>query len=220
MDPTSRFAELVAMPSEEVRFDEIATLIGCAFEPSADPAAVTDWLDDVARSCEGTFESVLDVLFGSGRLVGNRADYGDPHNSYLHRVVERGLGIPITLSVCAMEVGRRVGVEVHGIGLPGHFVVESGGVFADPFHRGVRLGFDDLETHWRRGIGGRRPLDARFLRPVTPRALALRMLNNLKNGFVAADDASALSVLVRLRSAYPELRAERDEYRRWMRHWN
>ena len=220
MDPTDRFAELVAAPSEDVRLDEIATLIGCAFEPGVDPQAVFRWLDDEAGRCDGSFDSVLDMLFRSGRLVGNRAEYGDPRNSYLHRVVERALGIPITLSVCAMEVGRRTGLQISGIGLPGHFVIECGGVFADPFHGGLMLGLDDLEAHWRKGIGGRLPLERRFLRPSTPRAVALRMLNNLRNGFVAADDAMALRVLARLRSAYPELRAERAEYRRWMRHWN
>ena len=220
MDPTARFAELVAQPSWEVRLDEMANLIGLAFEPSAHPAAVGEWLDAVAEECEGTFDSVLGVLFRSGRLMGNRTDYGDPLNSYLHRVVERGLGIPITLSVCAMEVGRRVGLEVHGIGLPGHFVVECGGTYADPFHGGVVVDPAHLEEHWRGIIGSRAPFDRRMTRPVPPRAVAMRMLNNLKSVFVSADDTAALRVLATLRSAYPELRAERPEYLRWMHRWN
>jgi regulator of sirC expression with transglutaminase-like and TPR domain len=135
-------------------------------------------------------------------------------------VLHRGLGIPITLSICAVELGRRVGVEIHPIGLPGHFLVECDGVFADPFHLGRRYAAEDLEPAWRRMTGLRDPLDPRLLQPVSRRGVLLRMLNNLKATFVAMDDPVPLRTLATLRGAFPELAHERAEYARWLRHWN
>lgn len=220
MDPAERFAELLQHPSHAARLDLAAGLIGAAFDPTADVGKVVVDLDHLAAHCRPTFQSILDELFASGRLRGNTADYGDPRNSYLHCVLHRGLGIPITLSVCAMEVGRRLGVPVEGVGLPGHFLVLCEGEYADPYHGGRRYPADQLEERWRRITGIQQPLDPRFLQPVFTRSIVLRMLNNLKNTFVAMDDPEPLRVLARLRSAFPELAHERPEYARWLRHWN
>lgn len=219
MDPAERFVALVNRPASEAHLDLMAGLVGASFEPGTDVGAVVLGLDRLAEGCSPSFESVLS-LFSSGRLRGNTVDYGDPRNSYLHQVLQRGLGIPITLSVCAMEVGRRVGLDVHGVGLPGHFVVECGGVYADPFRGGVTYEADRLEEEWRRITGLQQPLDRRLLQPVSSRAVLLRMLNNLKNIFVAMDEPGPLRVLARLRGAFPELEHERAEYARWLRHWN
>jgi regulator of sirC expression with transglutaminase-like and TPR domain len=233
MDPAHRFAEHIAshgpgagrpMPPLE----ELLALIGAAFDlpdatdPSGDAVVgrVRSELDDLADRCEPSFDSILHVLFASGRLRGNSIDYGDPRNSYLQHVLRRGVGIPITLSVCAMEVGRRLGVAVEGIGLPGHFVVRCGGVYADPFHGGRTIRADELELEWRRLTGLRSSLDARLLGPVHPRSLVVRVLNNLKNTFVALDDPAPLRVLATLRGAFPELHGERAEHARWLRFWN
>jgi regulator of sirC expression with transglutaminase-like and TPR domain len=175
-------------------------------------------LDRLAAECQPTFEGVLHQF--QHHLTGNTADYGDPRNSYLHEVLHRGLGIPITLSVCAIELGRRVGVPIRGVGLPGHFMVESGGVFADPFHLGRIYCADELEPAWRRMTGLRDPLDRNMLAPVSQRGILLRMLNNLKATFVAMDDPVPLRILATLRGAFPELAQERAEYARWLRHWN
>ncbi len=218
MDPRDRFVEVVRHPSPDVHLDIAAGLIGASFEPDVDLSEMVAALDHLAAECQPTFESVLHLF--QHHLTGNSGDYGDPRNSYLHDVLHRGLGIPITLSICAIEVGRRVGVEVHGIGLPGHFLVESGGVFADPFHLGHVYTADDLEPAWQRMTGLSEPLDPRLLAPVTDRGILLRMLNNLKNTFVAMDDPVPLRTLATLRGAFPELAHERAEYARWLRHWN
>ena len=83
-------------------------------------------------------------LFDEHGYAGNEADYTDPRNSYLDRVLDRRLGIPITLSVLMMEVARRNGVVLHGIGMPGHFLVgePDGRTFYDPFHHGRQLDAD------------------------------------------------------------------------------
>jgi regulator of sirC expression with transglutaminase-like and TPR domain len=219
MDPADRFVELVKRPASEAHLDLMAALVGASFDPAADVGEVVLALDRLAEGCEATFPSLL-TMFADGRLRGNTADYGDPRNSYLHDVLQRKAGIPITLSVCAIEVGRRLGVAVHGVGLPGHFVVECDGVYADPFHGGRTYAPEELEPAWQRITGLHEPLDQRLLRPVSSRSILLRMLNNLKNTFVAMDDPVPLKVLATLRGAFPELEHERAEYARWLRHWN
>jgi hypothetical protein len=79
---------------------------------------------------------------------------------------------------------------------------------------------DELEPVWRRITGLVEPLDLRLLAPVSDRGILLRMLNNLKNTFVAMDDPVPLQTLAALRSAFPELAHEQAEYARWLRHWN
>jgi regulator of sirC expression with transglutaminase-like and TPR domain len=218
MDPTDRFVEVVRHLSPDVHLDLAAGLIGVAFEPEVDVTEVALGLDHLAAECQPTFESILHLF--QHHLTGNSADYGDPRNSYLHQVLHRGLGIPITLSVCAVEVGRRLGVPVRGVGLPGHFLVECEGRYADPYHLGHLYSRDELEPAWRRITGLAEPLDRRLLAPVTDRGILLRMLNNLKNTFVAMDDPVPLRTLATLRGAFPELAHERAEYARWLRHWN
>ena len=219
MDPADRFVALVNRPAAAAHLDMMAGLIGVAFEPGADVGQVVVGLDRLAAGCAPTFDAVL-ALFEHGPLYGNTSDYGDLRNSFLHQVIHRGLGIPITLSVCAMEVGRRVGVKVNGIGLPGHFMIESGGVYADPFHGGRRYAADELEPMWQLITGTRDPLDRRQVQPVHERSILLRILNNLKNTFVEMDEPGPLRTLAKLRGAFPELAHERGEYARWLRHWN
>lgn len=218
MDPTDRFVEVVRHPSPDTHLDLAAGLIGVSFEPDVDVDEVVRGFDQLAAECRPTFESILHLF--EHHLTGNSSDYGDPRNSYLHHVLHRGLGIPITLSVCAIEIGRRLDVPVRGIGLPGHFMVECEGRFADPFHMGRMYSRDELEPAWRRMTGLRTPLDMRLLAPVSDRGILLRMLNNLKNTFVAMDDPVPLRTLAVLRGAFPELAHERAEYARWLRHWN
>jgi regulator of sirC expression with transglutaminase-like and TPR domain len=220
MDSAGRFVELVNQPASRTHLDLMAALIGAAFDPAADVDKVLVDLDLLADECAPSFDSILTTLFGSGRLRGNRADYGDPRNSYLHRVIERGVGIPITLSVCAIEVGRRVGVPIQGVGLPGHFLVVCEGEYADPFHGGGRYSPDELEPVWRRITGLTTALDRRLVQPTHTRSILLRMLNNLKNTMVALDDPRQLQVLAKLRSAFSELAGEHGEYANWLRHWN
>ena len=90
------------------------------------------------------------VLFDGMNLRGNREDYYDPRNSFLNDVLDRGLGIPITLSIVYMEVARRVGFSLSGVGMPGHFLLkyydDGREKLIDCFNRGDLLSRQDCQT--------------------------------------------------------------------------
>src|SRR6185436_17319888 len=104
-------------------------------------------------------EALSLYLFEEQGFHGNADDYYDPRNSFLNDVMDRRIVIPITLSAIYMEVGRRLGLAVEGVGLPGHFIVRIGppsdGVLVDPFHGGMRLTPDDCQERLDRIYGGR-----------------------------------------------------------------
>ena len=143
MQAAERFAELVAVRGEQVPLDEAAALIAQSAEPELKTGAMLAQLDALAETCPGyTLDVLVPHLFGRGRFGPDRSDYYDPRNSLLNHVLERRVGIPITLSVLALEVGRRVGVPMAGVGMPGHFLLRDKvdrTVFIDPFHGGRLL---------------------------------------------------------------------------------
>jgi regulator of sirC expression with transglutaminase-like and TPR domain len=125
-------------------------------------------------------------LFTACGFRGDTQTYSDPQNSYLDLVVDRRLGIPISLSLLYMEVAQRIGLECEGVGYPGHFIVRVGGpenpMFIDPFQQGARLDREELLSRLRaHRLGGAHP--EMFLAAVTRRQILQRMLNNLLVGF-------------------------------------
>jgi regulator of sirC expression with transglutaminase-like and TPR domain len=144
---------------------------------------------------------------------GNAADYYDPRNSFLNDVLERRLGIPITLSLVYMDTGARAGLTVRGIGLPGHFVVqaERGGEqsLLDPFHGGRFLDQEGCAALLARVHGPGARLRPEHLRPVSGRQILVRMLANLKGVYTTLGDARrALAAVDRLLLLAPEARGE------------
>jgi regulator of sirC expression with transglutaminase-like and TPR domain len=142
-------------------------------------------LDALAAGIEtSSFEGVMAGLFaGPNALRGNADSYYSVANSLLSDVRRTGLGLPITLSVLAMEVGRRKGVAIAGVGMPGHFLVGDGtgaDRFADPFN-GVRV-FDasGAKELFDRVIGGQAPWNDAYLRPTSHLDIAFRIVNNIK----------------------------------------
>lgn len=123
---------------------------------------------------------VIGIRHGIG---GNVDDYSNPDNSYLNRVLETRRGIPISLSILWMEVGRRAGIEMQGAGLPGHFVVYAGGQMVDPFHYGEAIGFDEAAALIANALGGEPRLDKRWLEPVEGPAIIRRLVRNLLNHY-------------------------------------
>lgn len=147
-------------------------------------------------------------LFEDIGLRGNQDDYYDPRNSYLNEVIERRLGLPITLSVLFLAVAERVGLEAEGIGLPGHFIVavRDGGMryFLDPFHGGAWLTREDLDDLVGEAGGVRGRLLRDWLAPMPPEAILARMLFNLRGVHVQNEDwRQALAVVERLRILQP-----------------
>jgi regulator of sirC expression with transglutaminase-like and TPR domain len=132
-----------------------------------------------------------DFLFREERFVGNTEHYGDPRNSFLNEVLDRRLGIPITLSLVYTEVARRVGLPARGVGFPGHFLTRVDAepeIIVDPFH-GRLLSESDCVELLRRVAGPDAVLHpAVHLRAATPREILVRLLSNLKHLYVRSRD--------------------------------
>lgn len=130
------------------------------------------------------------VLFDEARLRGNRDDYYDPRNSFLNDVLDRGLGIPISLSVIYMEVARRVGFPLAGIGLPGHFLLkhyaaDGNEILIDCFNHGDILNPQDCQRRLDEIYSGEIALRPEFFHPISRRQILTRMLNNLKTVYLS-----------------------------------
>lgn len=221
MDAVARFIELVQGPDHALALDEALLCIAAHAHPGLDPIEQLARLDDLAARCPApTFERLLRFLFVEEGFGGNRDDYGDPRNSFLPDVLDRRLGIPITLSALAIEVGRRIGVEVRGVGMPGHFLVRSGTVLADPFDRGRILTVGEAASLCR-SVTGSPSFDLAWLDPVDHRTLLLRVLANLKAVYLGRGDAVSLAWVLRLRVAVPgSPPSERAELARLMSRFN
>src|SRR5439155_5170289 len=131
----ARFADVVGR--ETVPLDEAALLVAAHDRPELDVAGELEQLDALAAGCaEPSLDGLRRHLFANLGFVGNTDDYYDPRNSFLDEVVTRRTGLPITLAVVTIEVGRRLGLALAGVGMPGHFLVRASGepgTFLDPF---------------------------------------------------------------------------------------
>ena len=155
-------------------------------------------------------EALSDYLFVEERFRGNTGNYSDPRNSFLNDVLERRMGIPISLSVIYISTARRLGLPAQGIGLPGHFIVgiptPDESIYIDPFHGGARLTADDCVQLVHQVTGYDGDFHPDWLQPMTAQAILTRMLNNLRNVYYQqADWETSLAVLERLRLLQPEL---------------
>jgi regulator of sirC expression with transglutaminase-like and TPR domain len=195
VDVTGRFVSLVADPTIEPPLDEAALLIAAHVHPGLDVAFWTGRLDDLAEACpEATFDAVRHHLFAVEMFRGNARAYDDPANSLLDQVLERRLGIPITLAVVMLEVARRVDVDAVGIGMPGHFLVGDParpGRFCDVFSGGALLGEDQCSLLFRRTVGTTHAFEPGMLEPTTTRAILARILANLERSSLASDPVHA-----------------------------
>lgn len=143
------------------------------------------------------------VLFTQEHFRGNQNDYYDPHNSFLNDVLERRTGIPISLSLIYIEVGKRLGLQIEGIGLPLHFVVRyhvpDGDIYIDPFEQGRLLTEQQCRERVLQMLKGRVKFNPRWLEPVSNRQFLVRMLSNLKNIYIYTGDyPRALSICERI----------------------
>lgn len=162
-------------------------------------------------------EGMNHYLFEDLGFVGNIDDYYDPRNSYLNDVIDRRLGIPITLGLIYMEIGQRLGLSIKGISFPGHFLVKcavstSGVVIIDPFSRGNVLSNAELDMRLRYVFGNNAPsIDSmpELLRSASKLDVLTRILYNLKTIYYNRNNfEKALSVANQLIKLRPDISSE------------
>lgn len=226
-DLVARFSELLQM-GHELPLDEASALIGAALSPhkSVDLTSQLGRLDELAATVrEPTIAGLVTALFsGSHSFTGNRQNYYSPENSLLHHVLDQRTGIPISLSIVTIEVGRRIGLDLCGVGMPAHFIVgvtPTTGlvpeVFIDPFHGGQIMDIEQCRSLFHRVAGSRQPFDPRFLAVTPSLGILERVLNNLKAIYQRNGDVAVLRTVMMLRSRLPGIGAvEVDEFRRLM----
>lgn len=206
-----RFARLVAQPDPEIDLAIGALLIAAEGRAPFDPAAPLATLDALTaraaarlRDDDDTparrLEALHDVLYREQGLRAPRfSEAQDADHSRLDRVLERRVGLPISLAIVELTVGWRLGLPLHGVGLPGHFIVGGpDGLLADPADGGRRLTRDDCQALVRRALGPGVLLNAGMLRPVHRREILARVLRNLRVALLAARDWPAALAAVEL----------------------
>jgi regulator of sirC expression with transglutaminase-like and TPR domain len=197
-----RFAELTAPDVADERVDLLraAFAIAKAEYPEMDPERYVARVQRLAERVplrltqtldpRATIDAINQVLFGECGLRGNREDYFDPRNSFLNQVLDRGLGIPITLAVIYQEVAKQVGFPVVGVGMPGHFLLkhfDEGGeeLLIDVFDAGKILTQAGCQKRLDDIYGGEVTLEREHLMAVSNRQVLTRMLNNLRQIYIA-----------------------------------
>jgi regulator of sirC expression with transglutaminase-like and TPR domain len=169
---------------------------------------LADQAQPALASAAGAAAALAEFLFETAGYRGNQADYSDPRNSYLNQVLERRLGLPITLSVLYLHLAGQLGIAASGVGLPGHFIVsaagEDGPIYFDPFHGGRQLALADCAELVRASLGPSAEFDPAWLRPTPSRGIAARMLNNLRGFYVSMEDwPMSIGIVERLRVLQP-----------------
>ena len=226
LDTPARTAFAAALAKDPVPLDEAVLALALEEYPELDGEEVLARLDALAERVRASvhgaqraasiLRALREVLAEEEGLRGDEDAYYDPRNSFVNEVLERRLGIPISLSIVYMEVARRAGLSLQGVALPGHFLAKyvspSGAeVFVDAFHRGEILSPDECAARFRARSGGRE-LDRRWLSAATPRQILVRMLQNLRRIYAdQKDDVRTFWVLDRILLAAPgQLGALRD----------
>jgi regulator of sirC expression with transglutaminase-like and TPR domain len=196
----ARFARLVAAPESEIDLAVGALTIAADGRPDVEPEPTIAILEslaervrvrlDVGDAQTHVIERLHDVLYRETGFRGpTAAEYHDPRLSLLDLVAWRRIGLPISLAIVELEVAWRIGLQLVGIGLPGHFIVGApGGILLDPASDGRRLRPDDCQALIRRAVGDGVLFHAGMLRPATKRDILTRVLRNLRSAHLAARD--------------------------------
>jgi regulator of sirC expression with transglutaminase-like and TPR domain len=223
-----RWERVVAADSEEVSLAEGALLIAAQEYEDLDIDAYLRRIDEMGATLRKRIRSDItptEALMALNRYLfeelgfsGNAGDYYDPRNSFLNDVIDRRLGIPITLAVLYIEIGRRIGLPLEGVSFPAHFLVKcelrEGTIVIDPFVRGASLGVDDLQERLKTFAKAEEPdaaLLARLLTAATAREIWARMLRNLRAIYLSkGEKLKALAACDRVVTLLPDVA---EEYR-------
>jgi regulator of sirC expression with transglutaminase-like and TPR domain len=228
MNPAERWKEIVAGPEEEIDLAEAALVVAAHEYPGLDVQAYLGRLEELGDglkrrlrgdiSLADTVITLNRYLFDELGFKGNTLDYYDPRNSFLNEVIDRRLGIPITLSILYVDIGRRLGLALDGVAFPGHFLVKclvrDGVMVLDPYERGASLSMDDLQQRLRVLRGGTTPppdTARHMLAAAGKKEVLARMLRNLKSIYLERrDPARALAAAERVIALDPQAA---EEYR-------
>ena len=196
---------LATLGDDELPLLGTALLIARDEYPDLDAASYSAQVDTYAAALRPQLERDIDLparltainkyLFEEVGYAGNNAQYDDPRNSYMNVVVDRKLGIPISLAVIQIEVTRRLGMPLDGISFPGHFLVrlpvDDGILVLDPYNKGRPVSAEELRERASPHLGGHAPDDQQLLQilaPATHRMILMRMLRNLKGLYLERGD--------------------------------
>ena len=208
------FDLLMELRSELIRLDCAALHLAHDAYPALDVRRYLVRLDEMAEdvaaqrpglSAIWRYEAMSRIVVERYGLTGNHDDYYDPDNGYLHCVLDRRRGIPISLSIVWLAVARRLKWPVSGVAFPGHFLVRFDDperlVLADPFHDGRTLSLDDCRHMLAERYDRKIELRPSLLKPVGTRAILARVLRNLRNIYLANDDWPRLMLTLRRMAA-------------------
>ena len=191
----TRFAELAALPDAQIKLDEAALLIAAETEDDIEIPLYLQALDQLAHQFEHKFGSNVDLGISVNSLIefihveegfsGNVKNFYDPGNSYLNRVIDTRVGIPITLALVHIALGSRLDISVRGINFPGHFLIRYGSdkhVIVDPFS-GRILSKPDCSNLLRQIAGEKAVLQDEYFEIASNKDVLIRILDNLKQIF-------------------------------------
>lgn len=178
----------------EIDLAKASLYLAQAEYPDLEPQAYLAALDAIAAEIEArlpieryplkVIQTISRYLFDTLGLKGNQKNYYDPDNSFLHLVLDRKLGIPISLSIVYLAIAERLNFPMQGVGLPGHFLIrpefEHAGIFVDPYNHGEILFEADCQQRLDEAYSQKFKLDPAWLAPVSNKQILARMLNNLK----------------------------------------
>ncbi|MBE0626674.1 MAG: tetratricopeptide repeat protein [Burkholderiales bacterium] len=227
MEPQYRLERFSALLCrEDFCLAEACLLVAQGAYPELDVAHYLARIDALAAAVKGR---VAGDAFAEQKIValnrhlftelgfrGNALDYYDPRNSYLNQVLERRAGIPITLSILYMEIGRRLGLRLQGVSFPGHFLVKlrvtGGQLVLDPYCGGEAQSESQLRARLAQvlplGEADAQPL-SQFLQAATPRQILARLLRNLKGIYLQSEEAqNMLEVMQRMVMVAPHAAEE------------
>jgi regulator of sirC expression with transglutaminase-like and TPR domain len=211
--PQRQLTELAGLPDTAIDLPRGALLISALLQPGLDPELHLRRLESLSIAAAASVARVAPLperiralnrfLFVEEGFSGNQDDFYDPRNSFLDQVLERRLGIPITLSLLYVEVARQVGIPAFGVGFPGHYLVRVGEggatLVLDPFARGASLGEEELDQRLADVYGEGAPTiraNPALLRAATRRETLVRMLANLKAIYAREGDLQQALIAV------------------------
>lgn len=197
-DARQNFLLEINQPDHAINLAKAALYLAQSEYPELEPHPYLQVLDSIALAVKKRLQrnsyplkiikTINEYLFDDLGYRGNQSNYYDPRNSFLNEVLDRRIGIPITLSLVYLEIARRLDFPMVGIGMPAHFLIrpefQDVGIFIDPFNRGEILFAQDCQQKLREIFQQNISLQENYLIPVTNQQFLTRMLTNIKYIYV------------------------------------